>query len=167
MATDAEVAPLVHRRLVQRAKSLSAGARLFRPWKLWGDARNRADRRARRAADTNIGVSLRPVAFFQCHHSTGSLTRKAHHSKLQIPNYKSQTILNCQFSMTETIITLIFEFGTLEFICYLVLGIWYFRMAVLSDLLGALFFKCMFCCRVSCSNLDPFPRFFADAVMMG
>jgi len=43
--------------------------------------------------------------------------------------------------MTKTIIALIFEFGTLEFIWYLVFGIWSFHMAVPSALAQCIIFQ--------------------------
>ncbi len=83
--------------------------------------------------------------------------------------------------MTKTILVLIFEFGTLEFIWYLAClreappygaeagalklvlpyGYAFFAMPY------ALFLNCSSCCHIPSADLDSFPRLFIDALMMG
>ncbi len=101
MAADAEVNPLIHRRLARRPKSLSPRTRLFRPGELRAHPRNRADACACGTANTNIRIGLRPFTLFQCHDSPGSFNDEGSlfetpNSKLQIPNKSQIPILNDQ-----------------------------------------------------------------------
>ena len=63
MTADAKVNPFIHGGLAGPSKSLSTGARLFRPWELWGHPRNRADGHTGGAANANIGIIPGPISF--------------------------------------------------------------------------------------------------------
>jgi hypothetical protein len=54
VASNAEVNPIVNRRVTRLSESLSPRTCLFGSWKFWSHSRDRADRHAGSTADTNI-----------------------------------------------------------------------------------------------------------------
>jgi hypothetical protein len=63
MATDTEVNPLIHRRVIWPSEPLNPWTCLFWTWEEGGDPRNRTDCHAGSTADTNICVTFRPTFF--------------------------------------------------------------------------------------------------------